>query len=131
MITKGSPVIAVVIALLGGGGIMALIQMFLLPRTIEKAKADTSTILVGTARETVQLVKGELDRSQQEITDLRTQLAEARGRMSEQDEQINEQRRHIRTLTSETEDLRARVGMLESRVRAATDAMDGLENGGS
>lgn len=133
---NGATLAGIVVALLGGGGTAALIQIFLLPRTMARTRADTTQVLVGTATDTVALVKGQLDRANGEITELRTKLSEARGRMQEQEEQITRQRAriteqesHIETLTAETDALRNRVRQLEERVNAAAAAMDNLNNG--
>lgn len=135
--------VTIIAALLGGGGIAALIQIVLLPRTMARTRADTTQVLVGTATETVALVRGELARSQGEIQELRSKLAEERGRILEQSEQIDEQHRkivaqdrkitdqddRIRLLVAETEQLREQVSLLESRVRAATESIDGMDGG--
>lgn len=134
---NGTGLAVIVTALLGGGGVAALVQIFLLPRTMARTRADTTQVLVGTATDTVTLVKGQLDRANEEISDLRTKLAEARGRMAEQDDQISRQRikiaeqdGRIRTLTTETDELRDKISRLEARVRAATAAMDGIDDDG-
>ena len=119
--------ITAISALLGGGGIAALIQIILLPRTMARTRADTTSVLIGTATDTVTLVKGELDRSQTEIGDLRSKLSEARGRMEEQDLRIEEQTRRIRRQETEIEELNAKVQKLEDRVRAATENIDRIE----
>lgn len=141
---NGTVLITVIAGLLGGGGAAALIQLVLLPRTMARTRADTTQVLVGTATETVALVRGELGRSQTEAEALRDRLAQARGRMQEQDDRIIQQRRKIEqqderiaaqeikigqqderisTLTVETEDLRGKITILEQRVQAATEAM--------
>lgn len=133
--------VSAVAALLGGGGIAALIQVFLLPRTMARARADTTQVLVGTATETVALVRGELGRSKDEIEALERKLSEARGRMSEQAEQLTEQRHRIadqdrkiveqdgeiHRLRNETTELQAQIQILEDRVRAITESVDGIE----
>jgi chromosome segregation ATPase len=141
---NGTFLVTVIAGLLGGGGAAALIQIVLLPRTMARTRADTTQVLVGTATETVALVRGELGRSQVEAEALRSSLTQARGRMEEQNERIVQQRRKIErqderiadqeikigqqddriaALTAETLELQAKITILEQRVRAATQAM--------
>jgi peptidoglycan hydrolase CwlO-like protein len=126
---NSTALIAVFSALLGGGGIAAVIQIFLLPRTMAKARADTTSVLVGTARETVELVHAELGRSQQDVKDLRDQLSIARGRMLEQEDRISEQQNRIRNQEQEIDSLNAKVRALETRVQIVSEAIDHQDGG--
>jgi chromosome segregation ATPase len=135
---NGTSLAVIVTALLGGGGAAALIQLFLLPRTMARTRADTTQVLVGTATDTVALVNGQLGRANEEIGDLRNKLAEARGRMAEQDAQISgqrvkieEQNTRISALTVETDTLRDKIALLEARVQAATEVMNGIGDDGA
>jgi peptidoglycan hydrolase CwlO-like protein len=134
--------VSIIAALLGGGGVAALIQIVLLPRTMARTRADTTQVLVGTATETVALVRGELGRSKDEVEALERKLSEARGRMQEQDAQMQEQRDkisdqnrriseqddEIHRLVGETSELRNQIRLLEQRVRAVSHGLDGIES---
>jgi predicted RNase H-like nuclease (RuvC/YqgF family) len=101
-------------ALIGGGGIAALIQLVLLPRTIAKSKADTTEVIVGAAGEAVKLLRDQLNNSETKVVSLKDKLDQAEATIRTQDVEIRR--------------LEERVRQLERRIERAVHRQDQIED---
>lgn len=116
-------VLNIVTGLLAGGGILALIQLFLLPRTIAKAKADTASVALGGANTAVQSIQSALAVADARASDLQRQLLDQSTRMAKQEQELEASERQLAkqaVLIEEQQvtidNLRSQLSLLEARL---------------